>query len=255
MKALAQRLSSSEAVIGSFIGLGHPSVVELAGCSGFDFVVIDMEHSLTNLETVENMARAAAWAGIDAIVRVPTVDETLIGKLLDAGISGVQVPQVTSREYAETAVAAAKYPPVGTRGFMPVSRASRFLSITKEEHIARSNAESVVVAQVEGVEGLESIDEILGTPGLNVVFLGPYDLSMSLGFPGQVNHPSVVGAIDRAICRAKEMDVRVGIFADDAASARRYIDQGVNYITVGLDATYLSNAFKSCIAGIKGLRQ
>lgn len=252
MATLSERLESNETVIGSFIGIGNPVVVEIAGSAGFDFVVIDLEHACMSVETVENMIRAASVVGIDAIVRVPNVEDALVGKLLDAGATGVQVPQVISRKQAEMAVAAAKYPPSGTRGYMPVSRASRFLRNSKEEHIAKSNSESLVVVQVEGVEGLSAIDEILKTPGLSVVFLGPYDLSMSLGVPGQVNHLSVCGAMCKVIKKAQAAGVRVGVFADDPDGARRWIEQGVNYITVGLDVSYLSNAFRRCMVDIKG---
>lgn len=133
-----------------------------------------------------------------------------------------------------------------------MSRASRFLKNSKEEHIAKSNSESLVVAQVEGKEGLAAVDEILRTPGLDVVFLGPYDLSMSIGLPGQVDHPVVRKAMQTVVEKARSLDVGVGVFADDVASARNWIEQGVNYIAVGLDVSYLFQAFRRCIVELRG---
>lgn len=252
MGSLSQKLKAKKSVVGSFIGIGHPTIVELAGCSGFDFVVIDMEHSCISLETVENMLRASQCTKVEAIVRVPGVDESLIGRLLDAGAAGVQVPQVASREYAERAVRAAKYPPIGGRGYMPVSRASWLRNLGREEQIARANSESLVVVQIEGVEGIARIEEILCTEDLDVVFLGPYDLSMSLGLPGQVNHPKVKQAMQGVIEKARNHGVEVGVFADDAPSALDWMGLGVRYITVGLDISYLTSAFRSCLMELKG---
>ncbi|MGI6666538.1 MAG: HpcH/HpaI aldolase family protein [Bacillota bacterium] len=253
MGSLSKKLKSGAAVLGTFISLGHPSIVELAGASGFDFVVVDMEHSCMGTETVENLVRAAGCVNLDVIVRIPHVTEGLIGRLLDAGASGVQVPQVTTRKYAEQAVQAAKYPPVGSRGYMPVNRAFWSRNLSKDAQIARANEESIVVAQVEGKEGLSRVDQILETPDLDVVFLGPYDLSMSLGVPGQVNHPDVLQAMETVVGKAQRASIAVGVFADDAAAARRWMAQGVSYITVGLDATYLASAYRRCTADMKGV--
>jgi 4-hydroxy-2-oxoheptanedioate aldolase len=184
---LSERLNSGEVLVGSFVGIAHPVVVEIAGCSGLDFVIVDMEHTCIGIETVENMVRAASWAGIEVVVRIPRIDEALIGKLLDIGAAGIQVPQASSREYVCRAIAATKYPPSGSRGYMPVCRASRFMQMGSEEYIRKSNSETLVVAQVEGKEGLSAIKEILQTKDLDVVFLGPYDLSMSLEYLGKCN--------------------------------------------------------------------
>lgn len=253
MSSLSRKLKSKATVLGTFISIGHPSVVELAGASGFDFVVVDMEHSCMTTETVENMVRAADCVDLDVIVRVPEATESLIGRLLDAGAAGIQVPQVTTRECAELAVRAAKYPPLGSRGYMPLSRAYWFRNLSRDAIIAQANEESVVVLQVEGKEGLERVDEILETPNLDVLFLGPYDLSASLGLPGQVNHPEVLRAMERVVQKAKKASVAVGVFADDPAAARRWIDQGVRYITVGLDANYLVTAYRGLTADMKGV--
>lgn len=250
---LSERLNSGEVLIGSFVSIAHPVVVEIAGCSGLDFVIIDMEHTCIGIETVENMVRAAAWAGIEVVVRIPRIDEALIGKLLDMGAAGIQIPQVSSREYVARAIAATKYPPSGSRGYMPFCRASRFVQMSQEEYIRKSNSETLVVTQVEGKEGLSSIKEILQERDLDVVFLGPYDLSMSLGVPGEVQHEMVLKAIDGVIKEARGVGVKVGIFANDPASARHWMDRGVNYLAVGLDMTLLANAFRQYAASIKGV--
>lgn len=245
---LSERLRAGGVVYGTFVETGHPAVVDVAGNAGMDFVVVDLEHGMITLDEVENMVRAADACGIEVVVRVPGVDESLIGRLLDAGAGGVQVPRVSTKGETEAAVATTRYAPAGRRGYFPLSRAARFGGADKNEHIARSNAGCLAVVQVEGVEGARNVAEIMTVPGLDVLFVGPYDLSMSMGFPGQVQHPQVVQAISDVVARARSSGVAVGIFADTPEAARKWLDQGVRYMTVGIDTGLLGGAYRHILS-------
>lgn len=245
---LAERLKAGGVVYGTFVETGHPNVPDVAGNAAMDFIVVDLEHGMIPLDTVENMIRAADASGLEVVVRVPGVDESLIGRLLDAGASGVQVPRVSTRQEAEAAVAAARYSPAGRRGYFPRSRASGFGRANRDEFIAKSNAGCLAVVQVEGAEGARNVPEIVTVPGLDVLFIGPYDLSMSLGLPGQVGHPLVVQAISEIVAKARRSSVAIGIFADNPEAAKKWLDQGVRYMTVGIDTDLLGAAYRRILS-------
>lgn len=248
---LKRRLLAGESVLGTFLAMPSPVVVEVAAAAGFDFVVVDTEHGPLTIETAEAMVRAAGAAGISAVVRVRENDPPQTMRILDIGAAGVQIPQVMTGEDAETAARSAKYAPLGNRGLHPATRAVRFGKEATPGFTDRMNEESMVVIHIEGIEGVRNIDAILSVPNIDVIFLGPYDLSCSLGIPGQVDDPRVKEAIRTVVQKASAAGKIVGYYYRDAAEAKEAQAQGVRYITVGIDQNILLGAFTGIVEDVK----
>lgn len=193
---LAARIAGGDTAYGVIVKMPAPALVELVGYTGFDLVVIDTEHGSADDTELEHHLRAADSASIPAFVRVGSNNPLLILRALDAGAAGVIVPHVSDPEDAQAAVRAAHYPPTGSRGLALSTRAGRYGTLPLDEHLASAAANTIVVAQVEDKHAIPRSAQIAATPGLNAVWIGPSDLSLSLGLPGQLTHPTVVGAID-----------------------------------------------------------
>ncbi|MGC2202667.1 MAG: aldolase/citrate lyase family protein [Stellaceae bacterium] len=178
-------------------GIADPQIVEIIGLAGFDAAFIDMEHTTYDLHDVQLAVMAAERVGITPIVRTPGFDPAFILRLLDMGVQGIQVPHVSSAETARAAVKAVRYPPLGDRGMAAGSRASEFGRIPLVEHMAQSNREIILACMIEDMEAVERIEEISAVEGIDLLAVGPSDLSRSLGVSGQPDHPRLVAAIDR----------------------------------------------------------
>src|SRR5579864_5631696 len=178
-------------------GIADPQIVELIGLAGFDAAFIDLEHTSFDLHDVQLMVMAAERVGITPIVRTPGFDPSFILRLLDMGVAGIQVPHVDSAETAREAVKAVRYPPAGERGMAAASRAADFGKTALLDHMARSNREILLACMIEDMAAVERIDEIAAVEGVDLLAVGPSDLSRSLGVSGQPDHPRLVAAIDR----------------------------------------------------------
>jgi len=196
-RSLASRIRGVEVSYGLVIKMPAPALVELAGHVGFDFAMLDTEHGIADGHELEHHLRAADAVGLDCIVRVGGHDSVEILRALDAGAAGVVAPHVTNAAAAAAIVSASHYPPVGRRGFAVSTRAGRQGTVALAEHIESALANTLVIAQVEDGEALDDIDEIASTPSLDAIFIGPSDLSISLGQPGNFHHPRVASAIER----------------------------------------------------------
>jgi 4-hydroxy-2-oxoheptanedioate aldolase len=197
VSALAERMREGEPVQGLIVKMPAPSIVEMAAYAGFDFVLIDAEHGLGDGEALEHHVRAADAAGVACIVRVGELSGIEILRALDAGATGIVVPHVGDAETAAEAVRCAHYPPLGARGLAVSTRAGHQGARGLREHLARAERETLVLVQVEDADAVGRVDEITAVPRLDAVFLGPTDLSLSLGHPGDLDHPAVATAIDR----------------------------------------------------------
>jgi 2-keto-3-deoxy-L-rhamnonate aldolase RhmA len=178
-------------------GIADPQIVEIIGLAGFDAAFIDMEHTAFDLHDVTGMVMAAERAGITSIVRTPGFDPAFILRLLDQGVQGIQVPHVSNPETAREAVKAVRYPPHGERGMAAGSRAADFGKVSLLDHMAQSNREILLACMIEDVEAIERIDEIAAVEGVDLLAVGPSDLSRSLGVSGHPDHPRLVAAIGR----------------------------------------------------------
>ncbi|MEO8537733.1 MAG: aldolase/citrate lyase family protein [Betaproteobacteria bacterium] len=244
---LPELLRGTRPLLGMFVGMPAPSLVEMCGHAGVDFVIIDNEHGPAGLESTEHMLRAARASGVIPVVRTLEPD---ILRVLDVGASAIQVPQVNSAEQARRIVAAAKYPPVGTRGAAFSTRAAGYGFFGGERHITDSNTGTAVVIMTETREALGKLDEILSVPGVDAVFFGPNDLSFSLGYPGQMTHPDVVAALEHGIGRAIAHGVAPGVLALNPDDFQRWHKAGARYLPMAMSGV-IANALRATVAGTR----
>jgi 4-hydroxy-2-oxoheptanedioate aldolase len=242
--SLRQRLHSGQRVVGPLQIFDSAQVAESTGVAGMDFVVFDQEHGPLTAETTLAMTVAAERGGASPLVRVRENSPSEIQRALDAG-AGVQIPQVETGGDAERAVNAARFAPLGERGLSQYVRAGDYVG--DPEYTENQNKTQTVVLQVEGQRGVENIDEIVAVSGFDVVFLGPYDLSQSLGVPGEVHHEKVETAMKQVVERATAANKIVGTFADDPEMARHWIDLGVQYVMLSVDAPIFVRALKDLL--------
>jgi 2-keto-3-deoxy-L-rhamnonate aldolase RhmA len=211
-------LSEGGLALGTHVGgIADPQIVEIIGLAGFDAAFIDMEHTTYDLHDVQLAVMAAERVGITPIVRTPGFDPAFILRLLDMGVQGIQVPHVSSAETAREAVKAVRYPPLGERGMAAGSRAADYGRIPLVEHMAQSNGEILLACMIEDTAAVERIDEIAAVDGVDLLAVGPSDLSRSLGVSGQPDHPRLVAAIDRVREAVKKGAGPIGL----AAQSRR----------------------------------
>ena len=227
--------------VGFFCKTTDSGMVEAAGYSGLDFAVLDMEHGPIGLETLLNHVRATDNTPMLSIVRVNGHDPDMIGSALDTGADGVQVPNVGTADQARAAIEAAKFHPEGNRGVCRFVRAANFGTMDRDEYIANAN-KTIVVLQVEGLEGISNLDEILDVPGFDVLFVGPYDLSQSVGKPGQVHDPEVLKLIGDIAAKAEAKGVALGVFTDTDESIREMAGMGFSYLAHSVDQNIFSQA-------------
>lgn len=236
---------------GPFVQLNAPGICEILGHAGFDFCIIDMEHGVINVDTAENMVRASNAAGIAPIIRVAFNRAELISQALNLGASGVHVPLVATEKEAEQAVWASKFFPLGGRGVCPFVRAARY-SVDKTIYYEKANTETMVILAIEGTEGIENLGKIVQVKGVDAVFVGPYDLSQSLGVPGQVTHPKVREKIKEICSVSRKAGVAVGLFVETPEVAREWVKEGVLYCCLDVDAAILLKASTSYIKQVRG---
>jgi 4-hydroxy-2-oxoheptanedioate aldolase len=227
------KLAAGGAVAGSFINIDSPGIVEIIALAGLDFVVPDCEHSTITPESAEHLYRAAQVHGIPAFTRVGENIQQVIQKHLDAGSLGVQMPLINNAIDAQRAVDAVKYPPVGKRGLAGV-RANRFgMKEPLSEYTEAANRETLVVVQIETLEGIANADEIIAVPGVDVVFLGPTDLSVALGVHGQVKHPKVLETVETLARKAIAGGKVAGTISRNVDDFNYWRDRGVRYHITG----------------------
>jgi 2-keto-3-deoxy-L-rhamnonate aldolase RhmA len=248
---LAGALRQNAPVFGIFCCLPLPQVIELIAGAGFDFVIIDNEHTLINPETLENMLRAADASGIPALVRVPGSAAAEIARVLDAGAQGVVLPRVRSREQAAAAVRLCRYAPEGDRG-LAAGRAASYgntgLSTDLAALLARANQDVLVVPMIEDREGVDAIDEIASLPGVNLIIEGAADLSQSLGVPWQPRHPSVRAALEQAQAAAQARGVPYCAALRTPEDLAQWWQRGVRCFTLGDDRALFQRTLRADLA-------
>lgn len=247
---LKRKLAEGKVVVGPFVTMNCPDIVEIAGLAGFDFLIIDTEHGPGNPDSIQNMLRAAELRNVAPVVRVTNTDPTTILRTLDVGPAGIQVPQVNSRKAAEEVVSAAKYFPRGERGAC-LTRSSRYGFVPGvAEYFSEANREGLLVVHCENRNGLECLDGIAPVEGVDVIFVGPYDLSQSFGIPGQIYHPIMVDAVARALACTKKAGKPAGIFVGSVEEARARIEQGFTYIAFSMDTLIIGETFRRIVEGV-----
>lgn len=232
MNALKEKVLAGKPAIGVSVMFPSPQIVEMVGQLGFDWVLIDCEHGAISPDQVETLAMAAAAAGIVPIARPPTSSPAAITQILDRGVAGVQVPHVGSAAEARRVVEAAKYAPLGSRGLAVGTRAARYgLRGSLARHVAEANRDTLVCVQLEDTDALRDVDTVAAVEGVDVVFVGPSDVSQSLGYPGDVTNPVVQEAMRTAFARITAAGKIAGT-AGTADMLRTAIGAGVGYVYV-----------------------
>lgn len=232
---LKKALEIRSPAIGCWIQTNAPSAAEIMANAGFSWLGLDCEHTSADIKTVEEVARALHGRNTALLVRVSSADALEIRRSLDVGAHGVIVPLIDTPEQARAAVAAAKYPPEGCRGFC-FARMNNW-GVDFENYAHRANATTIVIAMIESRKGVEAIDEILAVPGLDGVFIGPYDLSGSYGVPGQTRHPIVNGAGDRilAACEKHQKAAGCHLVRTDPAQIQQALEKGFTFVCLDAD--------------------
>ena len=253
-------LQDGAVLIGTFVmEFAVPSIATLFARAGADFIIVDMEHTTFTMETVGRIIRAARGSDLPSIVRVPSLERHFISRALDAGASGVMIPRVESCEDVEAIISWAKYAPEGDRGVafgIGHTDYGDFRQLDGVKYTEEANAQILIIGQIETVKAVENIDEILASGGLDAIFIGPYDLSTSMGVSGQLNHPLIVNSIKKIIAKAKNYDLILGCYVNEFESGKRWLGEGVQLIACGNDAFLLTckfaeehQKFKACLEG------
>lgn len=248
MKTFKERLRDPSPLIGILANLGSIESVELLSQVGLDYIWIDAEHSAIGVREVQSMVQAVAGRCY-TVVRVPSHEEAWIKKVLDIGCDGIILPQVNSAEEARHIVQHCYYPPRGRRS-VGGTRAQGY-GLRSAEYFNNANDSIGVIAQVEHIDGVGAIESILDVDGIDTIFIGPIDLSASLGVMGQLAHPKVTGAIQTVQEACRRRGVPVGFYAKDAEMVKNAIASGVNMVAFGTDAGYLRAGVLQALSAVK----
>lgn len=252
---LREKHTAHEQVIGTFFNMGDMSCMECLGYTGLDFVVIDTEHGPFDTETMMNLIRAAESVDLTPVVRIADVTHKEIQRAADCGAQGLIVPCLRTVEEYKKLVDLAKYPPYGNRGFIK-GRGCGFgyqdwATGTLEEYMANSNEKMMVIPQCETAESLEHIEEIAALEGIDGVFIGPFDLSISMGIPAKFQLPEFKQAVERIVRAFHDVGKPVYIYANNPAETRTYLADGIDGVANGLNSIVMVEAYKKLMAEIK----
>jgi 2-keto-3-deoxy-L-rhamnonate aldolase RhmA len=248
---MKEKLRAGEPVFGVSVMIPSPQIVEMIGAAGFDWVLLDCEHGTLTLESVELMAMAAEACGITAIARPMTRSAEHILQVLDRGAMGVQVPHVTSAAEAREVIAAVKYHPAGRRGLAAGTRAANYDAHgTLADYVKAANEATLIAIQLEDQAAIEHIDELLQVEGIDVFFIGPSDLSQSMGHPGDPKAPAVAQAIEASLRKMVAAGRTPGMPAN-AEYVRDAVGKGVRYLYTHLPRL-LSGSAKTYLAKARG---
>lgn len=246
--ALAQ---AERSLLGIWVCSGSALNAEICAGAGFDWLFIDAEHSPNDLPAILAQLQAVRSYPVVPVVRPPVNDTVVIKQYLDLGVQSLIIPMVNTAEDAQAAVAACHYPPLGVRGVgSALARSARWNRI--EGYLNRASETITVMVQIESAEAVANVEDIVGTEGVDGIFIGPSDLAASLGVIGQQNHPEVLDAVAKSIEAGLAAGKFVGVNAFDKATAQRYIDAGAHYVGVGADVALLARASEALAASFAG---
>jgi 4-hydroxy-2-oxoheptanedioate aldolase len=243
-----QSLLAKGSSLGTWSQIMSAEVIDMLGAAGLDFTIVDCEHGAFGIETAENLFRACDANGIVPVVRAPSPDPAFVGRALDAGAAAVLMPGIATAEQARAAVAASRFAPEGSRGACPCVRAGGHYITDWRRYVGAQTRETGVMALVETAEGLANVEAICSVEGLLALVIGPFDLSVSLGFQGDYRHKDVQAAIDRMLnaARKAKLTVVAPIFNPDIAEAKRQQEEwrakGVSHFVVGTDKIIFADA-------------
>ena len=248
------KLAAGEPVFGCFMRYAEPSLAEYVAMLGWDFLVFDGEHGMLQPGDVEDLCRALELRGVTPIARVTTNQPHIILRFLDSGAHGVHVPWVNTPQAVEQAVRSVKYAPRGERGLAGTRASEWGLREPLDAYVERANRETMVIVHIETREAVDAIEDYVAIDGVDVLFLGPTDLSQSMGHPGRPDHPDVVAAMERVAEVVVPSDKVLGIYAGTAAMTEAWLERGARYFTTGLEI-FLKDGMTAHLERVRGGRR
>jgi 4-hydroxy-2-oxoheptanedioate aldolase len=241
--ALAQAVRSGQHSLGTFIGMATPVSAEVCAASGFDWVLLDLEHGAGGEEQVRGVVPAAGSYGVPTLVRVEAAERIRIGRALDSGAAGIMLPRLNSAAEVSDALSHLRYPPTGDRGVATYNRACRFG--LDPGALDRADLETLCVVQIESAAAVAAADEIAGIDGVDVLFIGPRDLSHDLGVPGDLTAPAYTEALDAVLAAARHHGKACGMLVSDGGAAAARLAQGWSFLAIGSDSTLLAATIRT----------
>lgn len=250
--SLKTKLHTGKLMIGSWITLAHPAIAEIMAKAGFDWIAVDLEHSVITIREAEELIRVIGLCNVTPLVRLSANDPVQIKRVMDAGAHGIIVPMVNNHKQAQAAVNAVYYPPTGSRG-VGLARAQGY-GTSFQQYRRWLTEEALVIAQIEHIEAVANLEDILSVPGIDGYFVGPYDLSASMNMSGQFNHPDMVAALEkiRQVGIKLQKPGGLHIVEPDVSQLQQRIDEGFKFLAYSLDTRMLDTA---CRAGLNDIRR
>ena len=252
-KLIKEKLKRNKILIGTHVSLKDSSISEILGSVGFDFLWIDKEHTALNNSDIQLHLIAAQAAGVPGIVRVPWNDPISVKPILEMGVSGIIFPSINTQKEAEKAIKSCLYPPAGFRGFGP-RRAVMYGIRNTMDYIQNADSEIFKIIQIETKQGVDNIDKIVRVPGIDVIVIGPYDLSGSLGILGEVNSIMMKDLMDHIVKNCNQAGITAGISIGDYdhEMIQDCINRGIGFLSVRGDTTYILNSAQETLKQLRG---
>jgi 2-dehydro-3-deoxyglucarate aldolase len=250
-----EALLGRKLTLGAWMQIGHPAIAEIFARNAFDWICVDIEHGAIDIETMTNIFRTVERYDCVPVARIPLNDPVWIHRSLDAGARGLIIPMIKTAQEAEQAIKEAKYPPRGIRGY-GYSRANMH-GIDFEEYIKAANDEIAMVMQIEHKDAITNLDDIVKVDGVDGVFIGPLDLSGSMGITGQMNHPDMTAALDkyRKIASKANKSFGMHIVRPNQKNVKANLEQGYTMIAIGLDNVFIDEMSKTILNEIKRINK
>ena len=254
-RKIKEQMRRGEPSIGSWMSMAHPSIAEILAMAGYDWIVIETEHTAIDVSEVLRLIIAIEQRGSVPLVRLAWNDPIQAKAVLDSGAAGVLVPMVNTKADAELAVSMTKYPPLGSRG-VGLARAQGY-GINFDAYVTNANADTLLLVQIEHREAVENIEQILSVTGIDGVFIGPYDLSLSLGIPGSLNHPDILAAKQKVLSATRAHGLIAGMHfvqpQTAASDCQKAISEGYRFIALGTDILFLGDSARDLHSKVHGL--
>lgn len=252
---LKSKLQKNEVSLGSWITLGNNAIAEIMAKANFDWLVIDLEHSVINIDVAGDLIRTIDLCGVTPLVRLTSNDENQIKRVMDAGSHGIVVPMVNTPEEAKYAVAATRYAPAGSRG-VGLARAQGY-GVDFQKYLKWQSDSSVVIVQIEHKDAIDNLNDILEVPGVDGFIIGPYDLSCSMGIPGEFEHPDFIAAVDKIRNIGQKLGCPSGIHIvePDMHRLKQSIKDGYTFIAYSVDIRMLDVSARQGIAALQEFKK
>jgi len=247
--ALARAVRNGDTTLGTFLGTASALTAEVCAASGFDWLLLDLEHGAGREEQVRDVVPAAGAYGVPTVVRVETDARIRMGRVLDNGAAGIMLPRIDSAAQLESALTHLRFPPRGDRGVATYNRACRFG--LDPGALDRADGEILVIAQIESAAAVAAVDDIAAVDGVDVLFIGPRDLSHDLGVPGDVTAPVFAQALETVLAAGKRHGKACGLLVNDGPAAAKRIEQGWTFVAIGSDSTLLAAASRTALTAAR----